>query len=427
MKSVWKFFTSLRLTVVLLGLSVLLVFFGTLAQVDEGLWKAQKIWFESWIVTGQHLQLFGLKFTVPFFPGGYAIGFTFLAGLIAAFIKRFAWRKDKIGIHLTHGGVILLLLGQLLTQELAIESYIEFKEGETKSYAEHHLKNELAFARDAGDGQEEVIVIPEAMVKAGAEIQHEKLPFTVRVKEFGVNSVARRRGPVVDGPGLATEGIGKQLFIEPRGEATDMDSRNLPYAYIELLQGGQSLGTWLVTPWLAMFGVGPQEVAAGGQKFRVALRFERHYEPFAMTLLKTSNENYRGTDIPKNFRSRVRVVDSATREAREVDIYMNHPLRYAGLTFYQARMGRDGENPNVGTSALQVVRNPGWLTPYAGVFIVAAGMYIQFRHHLLKFLGKRLGTAGLIGWQRILARLGEVGSLGYLVIRFTLKLFGYAS
>ena len=427
MKFLWKFFTSLRLTVTLLALSVLLVFFGTLAQVDEGLWKAQKIWFESYVIVWQHLQLFGLKFVIPIFPGGRLIGFTFLTGLIAAFIKRFAWRKDKIGIHLTHAGVILMLLGELLRQELAVESYIDFKEGETKSYAEAHLKNELAFARDAGGGQEEVVVIPEEMVKSGAEIQHEKLPFTVRVKEFGINCQARRRGPAVDGPGLASQGLGKQLVVEPRGEVTDMDSRNLPYAYIELLQGGQSLGTWLVTPWLAMFGAGPQEVIAGAQKFRAELRFERYYKPFAITLLKTSNEIYRGTDIPKNFRSRVHIVDSATREVRDVDIYMNHPLRYAGLTFYQARMGRDQDDPNRGTSALQVVRNPAWLTPYVGVFVVAAGMYVQFRHHLLKFLGKRLGTATLTGWKSILARLAELGAVGYPVARFTLNLFGYAS
>src|SRR6187551_3565200 len=86
--SLWKFLTSLRLTVTCLALAVLLIFFGTLAQVDEGLWKAQKIWFESYIVTWQHLQLFGLRFVVPIFPGGYLIGFTLLAGLIAAFIKR---------------------------------------------------------------------------------------------------------------------------------------------------------------------------------------------------------------------------------------------------------------------------------------------------------------------------------------------------
>ena len=427
MKLIWKFFTSLRLTVVLLALSVLLIFFGTLAQVDEGLWKAQKIWFESWIITSQHLRLFGWQFTVPIFPGGYLIGFTLLAGLTAAFIHRFTWRWDKLGIHLTHGGVILLLLGQLLTQELALESYIEFKEGETKSYAEHHLHNELAFIRDTGDEREEVVVIPESMLKTGAEIRQEKLPFTVRVKELGVNSQIRRRGPMVDGPATATKGVGPQLAIEPRPEAKDMDSRNLPYAYIELLEGEKNLGTWLVTPWLGMLGNAPQELEVGGKKFRTELRFERYYQPFEMTLLTTSHENYRGTDIPKNFRSRVRVVDSGTRESREVDIYMNHPLRYSGLTFYQARMGRDQDDPNRGTSALQVVRNPSWLAPYIGCYVVSVGMYVQFRFHLVKFLSKRLGGTSKGGLGGIAARVVEFGLLGYLVVKFTMNLFGYSS
>src|SRR5436190_13603515 len=69
--SVWRFLTSLRLTVVCLALAVLLIFFGTLAQVDEGLWNAQKIWFYSYIVWWQHLRLFGWRFVVPVFPGGY--------------------------------------------------------------------------------------------------------------------------------------------------------------------------------------------------------------------------------------------------------------------------------------------------------------------------------------------------------------------
>jgi len=425
MKLLWKFFTSLRLTVALLALSVLLIFFGTLSQVDEGLWKAQKIWFESWIVIWQHLQLFGWKFTIPIFPGGYLIGTVLFLGLTAAFIKRFTWRWDKLGVNLTHGGVILLLLGQLLTQELALESYIEFKEGETKGYAEHHRDNELAFIRDAGDGREEVVVIPESMLKTGAEIRHEKLPFTVRVKEHGLNCQIRRRGPLVDGPATATQGAGTQVTVEPRAEAKDMDSRNLPYAYIELLAGGNSLGTWLVTPWLPMLGSAAQVIEVGGQKLRTELRFERYYQPFEMTLLKTSHEQYRGTDIPKNFRSRVRVVDGKTREAREVDIYMNHPLRYAGLTFYQARMGKDPDDPQRGTSALQVVRNPSWLAPYVGCYVVGIGMYLQFRLHLVKFLGKRLGGVRQGGLGAISARVLEVGVLGYLVFKFTLNLFGY--
>ena len=47
MKALFQFFASLRLTVVLLALSMVLIFFGTLAQVETGIWKTQKDYFES--------------------------------------------------------------------------------------------------------------------------------------------------------------------------------------------------------------------------------------------------------------------------------------------------------------------------------------------------------------------------------------------
>jgi hypothetical protein len=38
---------------------------------------------------------------------------------------------------------------------------------------------------------------------------------------------------------------------------------------------------------------------------------------------------------------------------------------------------------------LQVVHNPGWLTPYVGCGMVAAGLVTQFLFHLIGFMGKR--------------------------------------
>jgi cytochrome c biogenesis protein ResB len=69
-----------------------------------------------------------------------------------------------------------------------------------------------------------------------------------------------------------------------------------------------------------------------------ALRPERIYFPFSMELLKATHTVYEGTDIPKDFRSRVQLQNPQTGENREVEISMNHPLRYAGLTFYQYQM-----------------------------------------------------------------------------------------
>src|SRR5208337_1811058 len=67
----FKFFSSLRLTVVCLAFAVALVFLGTLAQVDEGLYQAQARWFRSFVVWWGPR---GAGWHIPVFPGGYLIG-----------------------------------------------------------------------------------------------------------------------------------------------------------------------------------------------------------------------------------------------------------------------------------------------------------------------------------------------------------------
>ena len=110
------------------------------------------------------------------------------------------------------------------------------------------------------------------------------------------------------------------------------------------------------------------------------MRPERHYQPFSLTLEKFSHDMYPGTDIPKNFSSRVRINTPDGGPGREVLIYMNNPLRYAGLTYYQA-----GFEPNDHTTILQVVRNPSWLVPYISCGAIALGLVIQFLMHLVGF------------------------------------------
>ena len=138
--------------------------------------------------------------------------------------------------------------------------------------------------------------------------------------------------------------------------------------------------------------VAPQAIEFNGKKFTFMMRPTRTYHPFSLTLLKATHTVYAGTDIPKDFRSRVRLQNPRTGESREVEISMNHPLRYDGLTFYQYQMTagdlveRAGQTPS---SVLQVVRNPGWLTPYIGCALVGAGLVTQFMFHLAGFISKR--------------------------------------
>jgi hypothetical protein len=106
--------------------------------------------------------------------------------------------------------------------------------------------------------------------------------------------------------------------------------------------------------------------------------------PFSLRLLEFKHDKYPGTDIPKNFSSRVRLQRPDTGEDREVLIFMNNPLRYAGETFYQASFDPDDRG-----SVLQVVHNPGWLTPYLACGLVGVGLLIQFLMHLIPFLKRR--------------------------------------
>src|SRR5271163_4840081 len=138
-----KFFTSLRLTVVLLAFAIVLVFIGTLAQVDEGLYNAQSHYFRQWLVLGPHV--FGKNIPL-ILPGGYLIGTLLLLNLIAAHIYRFQLSVKKIGIQLAHAGVILLLVGQLMTDMLAHETQVNFAVGETRNYSESATDDELIFA-----------------------------------------------------------------------------------------------------------------------------------------------------------------------------------------------------------------------------------------------------------------------------------------
>jgi len=411
MKKIVAFFTSLKLTVVLLAFSIVLVFVGTLAQADEGLYGAQAHYFKQWIVIGAHL--FGYK--VPLIlPGGYLIGTLLLVNLVCAHIYRFEFTTKKLGIQIAHAGVIVLLIGQLSTDLLSHELQMHFSEGETRNYSDSATDYELIFRSG-----EEVTAIPAKMLKTGGELTSEKtgLPFAIRVKEFWHNSDLTFRAPMLqNGPPLTTNGVAVSFDFKRTEDVKTTDQRNVPTAVVEFLTPAGSLGTWVASDWTGdatlveavrngyqqmgpamaqqIIGklIAPQTIAAGGKQYTFTMRPTRIYHPFSFTLLKATHTTYPGTDIPKDFRSRVLLQNKGTGEKREVEISMNHPLRYGGFTYYQYQMDagqaaqQAGRVPN---SVLSVVRNPGWLTPYVGCIMVGVGLIIQFLYHLIGFVSKR--------------------------------------
>jgi hypothetical protein len=182
----------------------------------------------------------------------------------------------------------------------------------------------------------------------------------------------------------ASTDVAKRYRTVSMKVARDMESRNIPSGVVELIATSGSLGTWLVSPHLR-----EQTIGYGDSKWRVALRIERTYYPFSVTLLKTTHEVYPGTEIPKDFRSRLLLDYPEKKESRETEVFMNAPLRYEGLTFFQYQMGKDELDRSRGTSSLQVVKNPSWFSPYFGCALVGYGMLRHFLLYLFRFIRKR--------------------------------------
>jgi ResB-like family len=373
-----KFFCSLRLTVVCLALALLLVFIGTLAQVDLGLYKAQNDFFRSFLV---YWGPKGANWKLPVFPGGYLIGGVLLINLLAAHVQRFKFTRAKAGIWMVHVGLILLLLGQLLTDLLARESSLHLREGEAKNYSESQRQTELAIVDTTEPELDKVIAIPQRALMSRTVIRHAEMPFTVRVNHFYANSAVDNRQTNSAEPFAATQGIGPHATVKELPRVTDMERRDVPSAVVEIVNPqGQSIGSWLVSEFIEQ----PQHFTLDNRHYELSLRLRRYYKPFSLQLLTFRHDVYPGTEIPKNFSSRVLLQRPQTGEKREVLIYMNNPLRYGGETFYQA----DWDKDNHGT-ILQVVHNPSWLTPYLSCILVGLGLVVQFMSHLVGFTMKR--------------------------------------
>ena len=370
-------FLSLKVTVALLVLAMILVFAATLDQVNLGVWAIQEKWFRSLFVLW---NIPGTSIPVPVFPGGYLLGGLLFVNLVMSHLYRFklTWRKS--GIFLTHLGLILLLVGELLTGLWQKEFKLQLREGESRNYAESYRRNELAIVEDTDPKTDAVTVVPEERLRSGEAIQHPELPFRIVPKVYFPNAALGLRPAERSGTAaLATQGVGPKIDVQAVPSTYKQDERNWPAAYVELVGPGGSLGTWLVATQLSA----PQRFTFGGRSWRISLRPERSYQPYSLTLQKVTHDLYVGTDIPKNFSSRVRLTTPDGHDDREVLIYMNNPLRYGGLTFYQYQM--DSEH---GTSVLQVVRNPSWLLPYVSCALAALGLVIQFGIHLFGFIGR---------------------------------------
>jgi ResB-like family protein len=373
----FKPIASLKLTIFCLACALVLICVGTLDQVNIGIFEAQNRYFKSFFL---YFHPPGTDLKIPWFFGGYTIGGVLLINLIAAHVSRFKFTWRKLGIIVLHSGLILLLIGQLLTSLFQVESQMRLDQGESKNYSESFYHDELAIIDTSAPDSDQVISIPDSELRRGNRINLPLDSLEVTLSDYYSNSalIQTSQLPSPDYPHLK---LGPMAVAVRVAKTYKQDERNMPTASVSIFQNGRSVGSWNLASGFPK----PASFQAGGKSYQIVLRPKRYYKTFFVRLDEFRHDRYAGTDIAKNFSSRVRLIDQSNHEDRESLIFMNHPLRYAGLTFYQA-----GFDNNDHTTILQVVKNPSWLIPYFSCALMVFGLIVQFGMHLTSFVKRRV-------------------------------------
>jgi cytochrome c biogenesis protein ResB len=327
------------------------------------------------------------------FPGGFVLIGALVVNLIAAHSLRFKFTRKRLGIILTHLGLILLLCSELATAALATEGNMAINDGGARKYIERMRDFELAVIDPASKERDTVTVIPDSVLLQSMnsereDVTHPDLPFDVRVNRWLANStLARARA---SDRNLATTGLGRQLMAVRRPSSAGVSASqgiDTPSAYVTLLKDGEPLGTYMVTTLdnaIQTLPHQPQTVKVDGETYKIDLRFVREYTPYTLHLENFGHKYYTGTNTPRAAESKVILEDPERNVKRQVLISMNSPLYYRGQTFYQS-----GAMPDDQGTVLQVVNNPAWFLPYVSCTMIALGLLIHFASSLRRFLRRQ--------------------------------------
>lgn len=386
---VYQVLSSMHLTVILISFSILLVFLGTLDQVHIGIHEAQKKYFESFFVIWKYpttwpasVILFWLSIPLP---GGFALGGALVLNLTISHFRYFKSSWKNFGISVTHFGVLLLLISGFAVSFYQRESIMSIEKGKAKNYSESFYNHEIVLIDKSDQETDRVYSVASDSLKTGNLIKDPSLPLWIEIKEYYSHAVfgSREKNPqarIVQ----ANKGLGAQgkLVFFPKAPSYSEDHINWPTAIVTLWDNERNLGTWLISSFLDQ-GFPPQKFTHLDKTYEITLRSQRFYESYSIYLDEVAHDKYPGTEIAKNFSSNIRIENNDFGTDRNALVYMNHPLRYQGLTYYQYQMIAEQ-----GITRFQVVKNPSWLLPYVSVALVGIGLVVQFSSHLFRF-GRR--------------------------------------
>jgi hypothetical protein len=367
-------------TLLLLGL---LTWLATLEQVDNGLYQTLDKYFSTDLKNAFLLPEINGK-VVPFpLPGGYWLCAILLVNLILGGIIRIRKGWEHYGNLVSHFGIIFLLLGAGVTYHYSERGNMAVVEGGTSNVAEDYLEYVVEVAEIKGGQPTNIQVIRGKDLTDLADAKSRTfrmpaLPFDLELRGYLKNCVpvsSIERAP--DRQQYVSDGYFLMEKPKPaKAEAAEQFTAGC-YAQIVTRDAKKSLPFILAGASFYPFSYRHED-----RVFTVSMHKRLWSMPFNLKLDQFTADFHPGTTMAAKFVSKVTRTENGS-EAK-FTIQMNEPMRYEGLTFFQASY-RTSPGQKM-SSVFEVVKNPADQWPKYSLIIVAIGMAITFLIKLFSFL-----------------------------------------
>jgi hypothetical protein len=370
------------LATILLLLLGLLTWFATLEQIDNGLYPTLNKYFH-WKSPFLLPEIQGKIVPLPL-PGGYWVGALLLVNLLLGGVIRIRGGWTKVGNLISHIGIIFMLVGGGVAHHYSERGNMAVGEGDSSNVAEDYFEYVVEVA-EIVDGEPETIHvirgewIDDLRDGRNRVFSFPDVPFSLDIGGYFINAApvaVTERAPAQG------EHISDKYYLMEKPDETMAES-NTAGCYARIIRDGAEKSEPFI---LAGASFHPYTVRQDDRVFTVDMRKRLWPMPFTVKLNKFTADFHPGTMKPSKFISKITRIENGGEA--DVTIQMNEPMRYEGLTFFQASYGPPGAGPGQRMySVFEVVKNPADKWPEYSLYVVAFGMMVTFLTKLAIYLG----------------------------------------
>tara|TARA_R110002096_G_scaffold46589_11_gene124316 strand:- start:1101 stop:2348 length:1248 start_codon:yes stop_codon:yes gene_type:complete len=389
-KLLFQLFTSFKLATVVLVFMTLITLYGTLAQVELGLFAAKKLYFHSFFVIH---DFWG---TIPMIlPGGLLLMIVLFTNMVFGAIIKSRKRWRGAGLLISHTGMLMLLASGFVTWAFASDGYMALYPGMKSDRVESYRKWQFEIVPLKDDGSaENVWILPSDELSSirpdeKRVYQTDALPFSIVINGFSINAT-----PVPLSAPISASAKGKEIDgfkLVPQDPAKEA-AANFPGCYVEFQpkeEGAKPIEA-IISAYSAGFGPGekpmPFQFEVGGQKYGALLAKKSWKVPFEVHLDEFIFDRHPGISMARGYESKVTRLEEGKPE-KAIEIKMNEPMRYEGFTFFQESFGPAGSQPGDRMySQFAVANNPADQWPLYSLIVTSCGLGIHFLTMLVQFI-----------------------------------------